>query len=658
MSSLAPLPRRTMIVGPLVAAALACRPAAPPEAPPRAAAAPTSAPAAAPDLALDAGRMLTDIEHLASDGLRGRFSLAAEIQASAAWIGARYEALGIQPVGGGYPVEFAVTTGIRERVPTTVEISRGRARMSAPAGSFAPVTLSGSGSVTAPAIFVGYAARAEAVVGEDGAASLPGYDDLEGVDVKGKIAVVLLEAPGRPNLRDLFRRIQAEQEAFEAAAAELRARADVAGIRALHAAARGRVIALLSPFLPGARLDDLWPLPEDPLKVEMDLAGMMGALMREAAKLKGPRFDMQAGALRGKLARLAEAGAVGAIVVRGPRSFLGETEREADALEPLTGGRINKDDRAPFPVVQVRWKAADKLLRVNGRRISELQAAIDRELRPRSGAIDAASVTLAADLEAIDTPVPNVLAMIPGTDLADELVVLGAHYDHIGADDGVGECSAQKDAQGGRDAICNGADDNASGTAMVLEVARAFAASGRRPRRTLIFAHFAGEELGLLGSKALVEAPPFPLEKVAAMVNLDMVGRLGPKGLAIGGIGSSDGWMPLLDQIGTKGMSVLYEATVASRSDHANFYKKEIPVLFFFTGVHSDYHRPGDHADKINKEGLGSIGAVVGAVMAALADGHAVPYKAPAEGQGLSGGLPGANPDTVIKRVKQRDAAP
>jgi Zn-dependent M28 family amino/carboxypeptidase len=190
---------------------------------------------------------------------------------------------------------------------------------------------------------------------------------------------------------------------------------------------------------------------------------------------------------------------------------------------------------------------------------------------------------------------------------------------------------------------------------MVLELARALKQRGRAPQRTIVFVNFAGEELGILGSKALAEAPPFDLKRVVAMVNLDMVGRLGPKGLAIGGLGSSDAWMPLLDQVGTEGLEILYESSVATRSDHAAFYRKDIPVLFFFTGVHSDYHRPGDHSDKINLKGMGSIGQIVGGVMLALGDGLAVPWKAPGKDGGLSQGLPGSDPATVLKRVKAVD---
>jgi Zn-dependent M28 family amino/carboxypeptidase len=156
----------------------------------------------------------------------------------------------------------------------------------------------------------------------------------------------------------------------------------------------------------------------------------------------------------------------------------------------------------------------------------------------------------------------------------------------------------------------------------------------------------------VLGSKALAEAPPFELKRVVAMVNLDMVGRLGPKGLAIGGLASSEAWMPVLEKVGSAGIEILYEGSVATRSDHASFYRKDIPVLFFFTGVHADYHRPGDHADKINLAGMTAIGTIVGGVMEALGDGLAVPWRPAGPQGGLSQGLPGSDPATVVKRVK------
>jgi Zn-dependent M28 family amino/carboxypeptidase len=208
---------------------------------------------------------------------------------------------------------------------------------------------------------------------------------------------------------------------------------------------------------------------------------------------------------------------------------------------------------------------------------------------------------------------------------------------------------------GEKDAICNGADDNASGTAVVLEVARVLA-NGPAPKRTLVFALFSGEEIGLHGSRALADAPPnvapFAGGKVVAMVNIDMVGRLGEKGLAVGGVGSSPGWMPLFDDIGTFGIPTIYDRSVTTRSDHANFYRHDIPVVFFFTGTHPDYHRPGDELELINRDGLTSIAELTLALMQKLAAGHEVPFAKPTTpAEGLVGALPGDNAATVERRV-------
>jgi Zn-dependent M28 family amino/carboxypeptidase len=243
--------------------------------------------------------------------------------------------------------------------------------------------------------------------------------------------------------------------------------------------------------------------------------------------------------------------------------------------------------------------------------------------------------------------VPNVVGVLPGK--TDEIILLGAHFDHIGNDE-TGQCSKVVRKQVA-DGICNGADDNASGTAMLLELAHAYKRLGVQPQRTIVFAHFSGEELGLLGSKALSADPRFPLDKVVAMVNLDMVGRLGSKGLAIGGIHTSDAWMPLLDELGNQGMEILYEGATTTRSDHAWFFRKQIPVLFFFTGLHGDYHRAGDHSDAISKDGIAAIGQLVAELVWELAGEREIRWTTPPEGGGIGRGLPGSDPATVIKRV-------
>lgn len=611
---------------------------------------PASAPVRSQAISLDVARMAADIRYLAADDFRGRYTLSPDLRRAADFLVQRYSELGLVPAGSSFTVDFPLRTGARLTQAPVLELRRGRTTTAIAADEFAALPQSGSGTARGELVFVGYAARSELEEKDGQTASAPAYDDLAGVDLRGKVALVLLEAPGRPDPMVLFKRLQQEAQQFGEAAAPLKAAADLAGLRKLHEQARSRLVAMLQSFLPAASLTKLWPAPEDLLSLEYDLQTIVGGLMREAASLPGPRFGMGEGGLKTKVERLAKAGAIGVVAVRGPRSFIAPEEREADALPPLEGDTRVLGEPLPLPVVQVKWKSVDRLL--GKRKLSRLQEEIDLGRAPRSGPTGV-EMTLSVALEPVETQVPNVLASLPGSERAQEIVLIGAHYDHIGHG-GLGQCGEARKGEVVDD-ICNGADDNASGTAMVLELARAFKQRGRAPQRTLIFVNFAGEELGVLGSQALAEAPPFDLKRVVAMINLDMVGRLGPKGLAIGGLGSSDAWLPLLDEVGTAGLEILYEGSVATRSDHASFYRKDIPVLFFFTGVHSDYHRPGDHADKINLAGMGAIGQIVGGVTLALGEGRAVPWRPAGPQGGLSQGLPGSDPATVLKRVKAID---
>ena len=175
------------------------------------------------------------------------------------------------------------------------------------------------------------------------------------------------------------------------------------------------------------------------------------------------------------------------------------------------------------------------------------------------------------------------------------------------------------------DAIHHGADDNASGTAAVLALARAFAAAGGTPR-TLVFVAFAGEELGLLGSAHYTKHPAWPLGKTVLMVNLDMVGRLRQGLLYLGGVDSAKGLRDLVVEAARElPLTVQMRGDPWSASDHSSFYRAGRPVLFFFTGVHADYHRPGDTWDKINAAGLASVTALASRVVSAVAAARTVP---------------------------------
>jgi hypothetical protein len=179
-------------------------------------------------------------------------------------------------------------------------------------------------------------------------------------------------------------------------------------------------------------------------------------------------------------------------------------------------------------------------------------------------------------------------------------IVLGAHLDHLG----YGEDANSRHT--GEPGIHNGADDNASGTASVLELARIIKAKADK-RFNYIFLHFSGEELGLYGSKYFTEHPTIDLGKVTYMINLDMVGRFNDssKALTIGGIGTSPSWSQLVEP--TTDFLLKIDSSGTGPSDHTSFYRKDIPVLFFFTGLHTDYHKPSDDADKINYAGMVKI---------------------------------------------------
>lgn len=220
----------------------------------------------------------------------------------------------------------------------------------------------------------------------------------------------------------------------------------------------------------------------------------------------------------------------------------------------------------------------------------------------------------------------NIVGVLEGRDakLKDEAIVIGAHYDHLGRG-GPGSGSLVANSTD----VHHGADDNASGTSALLELARYYG-KAKSNRRTLVFVAFSGEELGLFGSKHYADNPVVPVERTVAMINMDMVGRLKDRNLTVGGIGSSVEWKDLVEGLNSskpsstsgEGSSARFslrldEAGIGP-SDHASFYLKKIPVLFFFTGTHADYHKPSDTSDKVNYAGLASIANFVGEIVDTL----------------------------------------
>lgn len=212
-----------------------------------------------------------------------------------------------------------------------------------------------------------------------------------------------------------------------------------------------------------------------------------------------------------------------------------------------------------------------------------------------------------AEIEMLEVTTANIVGMIPGTDplLAGEYIVIGAHHDHLGMG-GPGSGSRQPDTI----AVHNGADDNASGTAGIIELAQKLSANRQLLRRPVILVAFAGEEMGLLGSKEFVKNPPVPLNQIKAMINLDMIGRFNTETntISIGGTGTSVETDTIISLLGQhRPFKIGRSPDGYGPSDHASFYSENIPVFYFTSGAHEDYHTPSDDAWKINYPGTVEI---------------------------------------------------
>jgi aminopeptidase YwaD len=247
---------------------------------------------------------------------------------------------------------------------------------------------------------------------------------------------------------------------------------------------------------------------------------------------------------------------------------------------------------------------AQRILKTQNRDLLDLQKQIDEKLSPQTFALAGVSISLDLDVARVRKEVRNLIGLLPATDptASGEAIVIGAHYDHLGRG-GRSSMAPQLIGQ-----IHHGADDNASGTAGMLEVARYFSRDRTPRRRALLFIAFAGEEIGLLGSAHWTKQPTWPLEKIAAMINMDMIGRSRDNQVLVSGIGTSPGFPDLVRAAAAEaGLSARTSQSGYGSSDQTEFYIKNIPVLYFFVGLHVDYHRPSDTWDKINTVGATKI---------------------------------------------------
>lgn len=251
----------------------------------------------------------------------------------------------------------------------------------------------------------------------------------------------------------------------------------------------------------------------------------------------------------------------------------------------------------------VSLSKARELFNRGGLDLDALKKEIATTKKPVTRDLQHIQLTFHCELRKVTPTTSNVVGVLEGNDpvLKQEALVIGAHYDHIG----LGELGSLAEGRGRE--IHNGADDNASGTAGLMELARVLASQRASLKRSVVFAAFSAEEEGLLGSKHYLSAPSFPLENTVAMINMDMIGRMKDDRVIVGGSGTSPLWKEVLPRLKPANLDLKFQDDGYGPSDHASFYAKDIPVLFLFTGVHQDYHRPGDDADKINLPGANKV---------------------------------------------------
>ncbi|MFZ5477321.1 MAG: M20/M25/M40 family metallo-hydrolase [Myxococcota bacterium] len=486
-----------------------------------------SAPAADP-----AAEAAAIVAWLADDAREGRGVGSAGLEAAGDWIAARYGEIGLLPGGdaGGWFQTFQVTTGVAlGDGPNRLAVGEHALALRQ---DFLPASFSSQGAFAGKAAFVGYGISAPDL----------GYDDWAGVDVAGRVVVMMRYEPRE---RDPASPFAGDKPSHHS---ELRLKA--------HLAREKGAVALL--------------LVEPP----------DGAAAEPALALKG----------------------------RGPESEAG------------------------LPCVSITRATAERILGAGA--LAEAHAGIDADLKPRSRLVDV-EVAGAVTLARTRSPTRNVVGHLPGRGaLAGEAVVIGAHYDHLGRG-GPGSGSLRPDSE----AVHNGADDNASGVAGMLLAARRLAADGEGDRRAIWFVAFAAEEVGVRGSAHFVKDAPVPVDKVVAMLNLDMVGNLDGDGLTVLGSESAEEWPAVLAAAGTAtGLSPSGKGDGYGPSDQTPFYAAGVPVLHFFTGAHARYHTPDDDAGAVNAAGVARVSALVAEVAERVAEAPARPtWKKPSSAASMAG---------------------
>ncbi|MDI6766761.1 MAG: M28 family peptidase [Bacteroidota bacterium] len=318
------------------------------------------------------------------------------------------------------------------------------------------------------------------------------------------------------------------------------------------------------------------------------------------------RFEKYS-SLMAKLFTARDKGASGIILVTMPPGMRGES---------LTSFEDPRAGTSGIAVLGMKWSVADSLLRMAGKNLDDIKYQIETTLAPASFELST-TIDLQTQIVKVYAKTANVIGLLPGSDstLKDETLIIGAHFDHIGMG-GEGSGSLKPDTI----APHHGADDNASGTAGLLEIAQYFSSQRALLKRSILFVAFTGEELGVLGSDYYVKHPFYPLEKTITMINMDMIGRMKDSILVVEGMGTSPKFEEMVKRFNSDSLVLTLKPDGFGPSDQASFYKKDLPVMFFFTNLHSDYHKPSDTWDKINYSGEQKVVQLASRIIKELAN--------------------------------------
>ncbi|MEM9586699.1 MAG: M28 family peptidase [Planctomycetota bacterium] len=549
---------------------------------------PATAEAAAGEAAVAAtwaAQIRGDVGYLTSEALRGRSAADESIQLAADYLAQRFQEIGLNTQVFGespfqdVPIPLDVRPGdeaSNQAIFTQDGETIAQARLNDGMG---PLAIGSSTAVSElPVVFAGYGITDKEV----------GYNDYAAVDVTGKAVILIRKEPGLDDPNSPFDGRRTSRNAYFDTKVNLAMRRGAAAILFVNDT---------------GSLQQSVERVERRLQVERarfsQLDNESRELPNEATKTRN-YIESQKQLVQNMIDGYERD------LLTARRGVIGVTEAGMGGLR-----------RTRVPILSLSRDVVDQLLdRAIGQSLSSLENQIRSNYQPATVELPNVRAAISTSTSPASTRSPNVLAVLEGRGrLSDQTVVLGAHYDHVGMG---GEGSLAP----GTIAIHNGADDNASGTSVLLAAAKQLVGDLRQAKehRRVVFIAFTGEERGLLGSKHYVSQPRFPLAQTVAMVNLDMVGRLRDNELTVYGTGSGTKLNGLVDRV-NEGLDFrLFKVPSGyGPSDHQSFYQAGIPVLFFFTGLHGDYHRPSDDADKLNVPGMVRITSMVSGVVRELA---------------------------------------